>query len=94
MGAAYVSGGLAYTLQSVATNRTVTIAGTDQLQAKFNANTFAGRFEAGYRFATPIVGATPYGAVQVTQINLPGYGETAYRAPTPLRSITPRRTPP
>ncbi len=77
MGAAYVSGGLSYTFQDVTTNRTVTIAGTDQLQAKFNANTFAGRIEGGYRVATPVVGVTPYAALQVTNISLPSYGEVA-----------------
>lgn len=76
MGAAYVSGGLSYTYQDVTTNRTVTIAGTDRLQAKFNANIFAGRIEGGYRYALPFAGITPYAALQVTQINLPSYAET------------------
>lgn len=76
-GAAYVTGGLGYTFQNVTTDRTVTIAGTDQLQAKFNANTFSGRVEGGYRFATRAVGITSYAALQVTTIGLPNYGEVA-----------------
>ncbi len=77
MGAAYVSGGLSYTFQDVTTNRTVTVAGTDQLQAKFDASTFGGRVEGGYRYATPFVGITPYAALQVTNVMLPSYNESA-----------------
>jgi uncharacterized protein with beta-barrel porin domain len=53
---------------------------TDQLQARFNANTFSGRFEAGNRYLTSWLGGlglTPYAAVQVTAIALPFFGETA-----------------
>jgi uncharacterized protein with beta-barrel porin domain len=75
MGAAYIAGGLGYTFQNVTTDRTVTVAGTDMLRATFNANTFSARGEGGYRVATPLVGVTPYAALQVTNISLPGYGE-------------------
>jgi uncharacterized protein with beta-barrel porin domain len=75
VGAAYVSGSLAYTWQDVTTNRTVTIAGTDQLQARFNADAFSGRAETGYRFITPWMGLTPYAALQATIYHLPGYAE-------------------
>jgi T5SS/PEP-CTERM-associated repeat protein/autotransporter-associated beta strand protein len=77
MGAGYVFAGLAYTFQDVTTNRTVTVSGSDELEAKFDANTFGGRIEGGYRYATPFAAITPYGAVQVTDINLPGYEEHA-----------------
>ena len=50
IGPAYMSGALAYGWQDVTTDRTVTIAGIDQLRAKFNANAFSGRVEGGYRF--------------------------------------------
>jgi hypothetical protein len=43
----------------------------------FNANTFSARGEGGYRFATPVVGITPYAVIQVTNISLPSYGEVA-----------------
>ena len=75
VGAAYVSGSLAYTWQDVTTNRTVTIAGTDQLQARFNADAFSGRAETGDRFITPWMGLTPYAALQATIYHLPGYAE-------------------
>jgi len=77
VGAAYVTGALAYGWQEVITNRTVSIAGIDQLQAKFNSNAFSGRFESGYRFATPWIGVTPYAAGQFTTYNLPAYAEQA-----------------
>ncbi len=76
-GAAYLAGALAYSFHDVTTNRTVTIAGTDQLQADFNANVFSGRLEGGYRYAMPWAGVTPYGAVQVQSIALPSYAEAA-----------------
>ncbi|WP_315803168.1 autotransporter outer membrane beta-barrel domain-containing protein [Bradyrhizobium sp. SZCCHNS3002] len=53
LGTAYLAGALAYGWQDVTTDRTVTIAGIDWLQARFNASTFAGRVEGGYRFAMP-----------------------------------------
>ncbi len=75
IGPAYLSAALAYGWQDVTTDRTVTIAGVDRLRAEFNANTFAGRFEAGYRYATPWMGITPYAAAQVTTFDLPNYAE-------------------
>ena len=75
-GPAYLSAALAYGWQDVTTDRTVTIAGIDRLQARFQANTFAGRVEGGYRFATPWMGITPYAAGQVTSFQLPAYAES------------------
>src|SRR6202030_2505266 len=40
-GAAYVTAALAYGWQDVTTDRTVTIAGVDRLQARFNANSYS-----------------------------------------------------
>ena len=51
------------------------LAGVDQLQGRFRAETFSARFEGGYRFATPFVGITPYAAAQAISFNLPGYAE-------------------
>jgi uncharacterized protein with beta-barrel porin domain len=75
-GAAYVSAALAYGWQDITTNRTVTVAGVDQLRAEFNANAYSGRLEGGYRFATPWMGVTPYGAAQFTTFDLPSYAES------------------
>ena len=76
-GPAYVSAALAYGWHDVTTNRTVAPSGFDQLQGRFKADTFSARFEGGYRFATPLVGITPYAAAQVTNFNLPNYSEVS-----------------
>jgi autotransporter-associated beta strand protein len=80
MGAAYIAGALAYGWQDITTDRTVTLAGLDQLQARFNANAFSGRVEGGYRFVGPWIGGvgiTPYAAAQFTTFDLPAYAEQA-----------------
>jgi autotransporter-associated beta strand protein len=77
VGAAYVSGALAYGWQDVTTDRTVTIAGLDHLHAEFNANAYSGRVEGGYRYLTPWMGVTPYAAGQFTTYSLPAYAEQA-----------------
>lgn len=74
-GPAFVTAALAYGWQEVTTDRTISVAGSDRLQARFNANAFSGRAEAGYRFATPWLGVTPYAAAQVTAFDLPAYAE-------------------
>ena len=75
VGAAYVTGALAYGGQEVTTDRFVTIAGLDHLRAQFNSNAWSGRLEGGYRYATPWMGITPYAAAQFTTIDLPAYAE-------------------
>jgi uncharacterized protein with beta-barrel porin domain len=77
-GAAYVSATLAYGWQAITTDRIA--AGVDRLHAEFNANTFAGRVEGGYRIVTPWlggIGLTPYAAGQFTTFDLPAYAERA-----------------
>ena len=79
-GPAYISGALAYGWQDITTNRTVTIAGVDQLRAEFNANAWSGRLEGGYRFVAPAtfaIGITPYAAAQFSTFDLPEYAEQA-----------------
>jgi uncharacterized protein with beta-barrel porin domain len=79
VGAAYVTGALAYGWQDVTTDRTVTVAGIDQLRARFNANAWSGRVEGGYRLVAPVIGGvgiTPYAASQFTTFDLPGYAES------------------
>jgi uncharacterized protein with beta-barrel porin domain len=76
-GPAYISAALAYGWQDITTNRTVTIAGIDQLQARFNANAYSGRVEGGYRFVTQWMGVTPYAAAQFTTFDLPAHAEQA-----------------
>jgi autotransporter-associated beta strand protein len=77
VGPAYISAALAYGWQDVTTDRTVTVAGLDQLRARFNANAYSGRVEAGYRFVAQGFGLTPYAAGQFTTFQLPAYAEQA-----------------
>jgi uncharacterized protein with beta-barrel porin domain len=80
IGQAYITAALAYGWQDITTNRTVTVAGFDQLRAQFDANAFSGRLEGGYRFVAPWVGGvgiTPYAAAQFTTFDLPAYAESA-----------------
>ena len=76
-GAAYLAGALAYSFHDVTTNRTVALAGTDQLQASFQAHALGERIEGGYRVATPWLAVTPYAGVQAQTLFLPAYGEAA-----------------
>ena len=79
-GPAYISAALAYGWQDITTNRTVTVAGLDQLRAEFNANAWSGRLEGGYRFVSPVtfgIGITPYAAAQFVTFDLPAYAEQA-----------------
>jgi len=79
-GAAYITAALAYGWQDITTDRIVTIAGFDHLRAEFNANTFSGRLEGGYRFVSPWIGGiglTPYAAAQFVTFDLPAYAESA-----------------
>jgi uncharacterized protein with beta-barrel porin domain len=77
IGAAYVSGALAYSLQDVTTTRTVTLAGSDTLQGNFAADVASARLEAGYRLPYGMFAMTPYGAVQTQAMFLPSYAEYA-----------------
>jgi outer membrane autotransporter protein len=76
-GMAYVSAALSYAWHGMATDRTVTVSGTDHLTADFNAHSFGGRLESGYRFVTPFIGITPYAALQVQSFLTPSYSEAA-----------------
>jgi outer membrane autotransporter protein len=81
--AAYVSAALAYAWHRVSTDRVLSVAGTDDLTAKFSANNVGGRIEGGYRFVVPGIiflpgfGFTPYAAFQTQTFRTPSYSETA-----------------
>ena len=74
IGAAYVSAALAYANHWMSTDR-IAFAG-DHLTADFNAYSFGGRIEAGYRYALPVVAVTPYAALQAQSFHTPSYSET------------------
>ena len=81
--AGYLSGALAYAWHRVSTSRYVTVSGTDNLTADFNASNLGGRVEGGYRFAVADLsgfqeyGITPYAAGQVQSYRTPSYSEAA-----------------
>jgi outer membrane autotransporter protein len=70
----YLAGALAYTQHWMRTDR-VAFAG-DRLQARFDAESFGGRAEAGYRIPNAIAAITPYAAVQAQNFHTPTYSET------------------
>ena len=48
----------------------------DHLSADFNAQSYGGRLEGGYRFGMPWGGITPYAAIQAQDFHTPNYSET------------------
>jgi uncharacterized protein with beta-barrel porin domain len=94
-GGAYLAGSAAFAWHWMSTDR-VAFA-NDRLTATFDAESYGGRIESGYRFVTPIGGVAPYGALQAQRFHTPGYAETdvsgggfglsyASRSPTDTRS--------
>ena len=77
-GSTYVTAAAAYGWQDVTTDRTVSIAGIDQLRGQFNANAYSARVEGGNRHVLASIGGiglTPYAAAQVVAFDLPAYAE-------------------
>jgi autotransporter-associated beta strand protein/T5SS/PEP-CTERM-associated repeat protein len=72
-GPAYVAAALAFTNHWMSTDR-FAFAG-DHLSASFNAQSFGGRVESGYRIATIYGGLTPYAAIQAQNFRTPSYSE-------------------
>jgi outer membrane autotransporter protein len=73
-GPAYLAAALAFTEHWMSTDR-FAFAG-DHLTADFNAQSFGGRIEAGYRIPVALWGLTPYAAVQAQNFHTPTYSET------------------
>jgi uncharacterized protein with beta-barrel porin domain len=73
-GPAYLAAAFAFTNNWMVTNRT-SFAG-DQLDARFDAQSYGARLETGYRYATPGLGVTPYAALQAQDFHTPRYSET------------------
>ena len=72
-GPAYVAAAFAFANHWMSTDR-FAFAG-DHLTANFNAQTYGGRIEGGYRLATMFGGLTPYTAVQAQSFRTPNYSE-------------------
>src|SRR5262249_10381267 len=77
-GPAYLAAAFSFTNHSMSTDR-FAFAG-HQLTARFNAQSFGGRVEGGYRFATIYGGLTPYAANQSQTFHTPGYTEADLNA--------------
>ncbi len=74
-GPAYVAASLAFANHWMSTNRFA--FGGDQLSASFNAQSYGGRVETGYRDAMlPMAAVTPYAALQAQSFHTPNYSET------------------
>jgi autotransporter-associated beta strand protein/T5SS/PEP-CTERM-associated repeat protein len=73
-GPAYLAATLAFTNHWMSTDR-FAFAG-DHLAASFNAQSYGGRVESGYRFATIYGGLTPYAAIQAQTFHTPFYNES------------------
>ena len=72
-GPAYLAAAFAFANHWMSTDR---LAFGDHLTADFNAQSYGGRLEGGYRFATPFAGITPYAAIQAQSFHTPSYTET------------------
>ncbi len=72
-GPAYLAAAFAFTNHWMSTDR---FAFGDHLTADFNAQSYGGRLEGGYRFGTRYGGITPYAAIQAQSFHTPGYAET------------------
>jgi outer membrane autotransporter protein len=77
-GPAYLAAALAFTNHWMSTDR-FAFAG-DHLSTSFNAQSFGGRVEGGYRIATIYGGLTPYAAIQTQNFRTPSYSETDLNA--------------
>jgi outer membrane autotransporter protein len=73
-GPAYLAAAFAFANHWMSTDR-FAFAG-DHLTASFNAQSYGGRVESGYRFATWYGGVTPYAAIHAQSFHTPGYSET------------------
>jgi uncharacterized protein YhjY with autotransporter beta-barrel domain len=73
-GPAYIAAAFAYTNHWMSNDRFAVFG--DHLKADFNAQSFGGRVESGYRLGTGFGGFTPYAAVQAQSFRTPSYSET------------------
>jgi outer membrane autotransporter protein len=77
-GPTYLAAALAFTNHWMSTDR-LAFAG-DHLTASFNAQSYGGRVEGGYRFITYYGGLTPYAAIQAQSFHTPSYSEADLNA--------------
>jgi hypothetical protein len=73
-GPAYLSGAFAFANHWMSTSRMAAFG--DSLSASFDAQTYGGRIESGYRLGTLASGLTPFAEVQALGFRTPNYAET------------------
>ena len=73
VGPVYLTGSLAAADHWMSTDR---MAVGDHLTAQFGAQSYGGRIEGGYRFATALGGVSPYAAAQFQWFHTPAYAES------------------
>src|SRR5262249_3681891 len=73
----YLSGAAAFANYWASTSRTVTLPAIDTLNASFNAQSWGGRAEAGYKFAWGAINLAPYVAFQAQSFSTPNYSEAS-----------------
>ena len=73
-GPAYLAGSFAFSNHWLSTDRAAPFG--NRLTADFDAQSFGGRIEGGWRFGSPGTGVTPYAAVQAQNFHTPTYSET------------------
>jgi autotransporter-associated beta strand protein len=72
-GPAYLAAAFAFANHWMSTDR---VALDDHLTANFNAQSYGGRVEGGYRFGMPYGGIAPYAAIQAQSFHTPAFTET------------------
>ena len=72
-GPAYLAAAFAFANHWMSTDRFA--FASNHLTADFNAQSYGGRLEGGYRFGTIYGGITPYGAIQAQSFRTPDYSE-------------------
>ena len=76
-GAWYLSGAAAFANYWASTSRQISLPAIDTLNANFNAQSWGGRLEGGYRFAWGTVNLAPYAAFQAQSFSTPNYSEAS-----------------
>jgi autotransporter-associated beta strand protein/T5SS/PEP-CTERM-associated repeat protein len=76
-GSWYLSAAAAFANYWASTTRNLTLPAIDTLNANFNAQSWGGRLEGGYRFAWGTVNLTPYAAFQAQSFTTPNYSEAS-----------------
>jgi autotransporter-associated beta strand protein len=76
-GAWYLSGAASFANYWMGTSRNITLPAIDTLNANFNAQSWGGRVEGGYRFAWGVINLAPYAAFQAQSFSTPNYSEAS-----------------